>query len=211
MTLEITGTNFTLLGHGTTLRHVTSSVSGTNVRIEAVRFVDPGWDGLYARGAVGLSLKGCVFDRPYRNGISVIDAVDMLVEDCTFSNSWPNGTGRVSPMASEGSQHGPPKKGPCFLLDHAASRLARCVSFCLCLCPSAPLVPSTLAHGGASAGSDAADADSSRHPPTTARPLHRPAWTSSRTAPRTGSPTSRSGGATPSTTAGQGSRCFRVR
>ena len=38
-------------------------------------------------------------DRPYRNGISVIDTADMLAEDCTFSNSLPNGTGRVSPMA----------------------------------------------------------------------------------------------------------------
>ena len=37
--------------------------------------------------------------RRYRNGISVIDVVDMLAEDCVFSNSLPNGTGRVSPMA----------------------------------------------------------------------------------------------------------------
>ena len=49
---------------------------------------------------MGLTLKDCVFDRPYRNGVSVIDAVDMLAENCTFSNSLPNGTGRVSPMVS---------------------------------------------------------------------------------------------------------------
>jgi hypothetical protein len=30
---------------------------------------------MYVRGIVGLTLKDCVFDRPYRNGISVIDTV----------------------------------------------------------------------------------------------------------------------------------------
>ena len=99
VTLDIAAENFTLLGSGATLREITAVASGTNTRVENVSIVDPGWDGLYVRGAVGLTLKGVNFDRPYRNGISVIDAVDMLAEDCVFSNSLPNGTGRVSPMA----------------------------------------------------------------------------------------------------------------
>eukprot|EP00947_MAST-08B_sp_MAST-8B-sp1_P002402 g2402.t1 len=99
VTLDIAAENFTLLGSGATLREITAVASGTNTRVENVSIVDPGWDGLYVRGAVGLTLKGVNFDRPYRNGISVIDAVDMLAEDCVFSNSFPNGTGRVSPMA----------------------------------------------------------------------------------------------------------------
>jgi hypothetical protein len=83
----------------TILRHITSYISGRTVRLEKLSFIDPGWDGLYARGIVGLTLLGCVFDRPYRNGVSVIDAVDMLAEGCTFSNTLPNGTGAISPMA----------------------------------------------------------------------------------------------------------------
>eukprot|EP01047_Picozoa_sp_COSAG01_P011807 COSAG01_NODE_520_length_16006_cov_6.454077_15_plen_564_part_00 len=83
VTLEVTGTNLTIRGHGNTLRRITGSVSGANVTIEGLRLEDPGWDGLYVRGATGLTLRRCTFDRPYRNGISVIDAVDMLVEDCS--------------------------------------------------------------------------------------------------------------------------------
>ena len=91
--------NLTIKGSNTVLRRITASVSGNGVRMESLQFSNPGWDGLYARGVVGLTLKSVVFDRPYRNGISVIDAVDMLAEDCIFSNSLPNGSGRVSPMA----------------------------------------------------------------------------------------------------------------
>lgn len=100
MTLEIQGNNLTLKGKNTALRRITSYAGkpGTNVRLEGLQFINPGWDGMYVRGITGLTLKNCVFDRPYRNGISVIDTVDMLAEDCTFSNSLPNGTGRVSPM-----------------------------------------------------------------------------------------------------------------
>merc|ERR1719253_2124519 len=70
-----------------------------NVSISGLNVVDPGWDGLYVRGVSDLTLRGVVFDRSYRNGISVIDVNGMLAENCTFSNSLPNGTGSVSPMA----------------------------------------------------------------------------------------------------------------
>ena len=43
VTLEIKAARFTLLGHDSVLRHITAYVAGTNVRIESVRFVDPGW------------------------------------------------------------------------------------------------------------------------------------------------------------------------
>eukprot|EP01051_Picozoa_sp_SAG22_P005914 SAG22_NODE_367_length_11613_cov_11.955011_5_plen_254_part_00 len=104
VSLELTGTNLTLLGgggggSGTVLRHITSSAAGRGVTMQGLRFISPGWDGCYVRGAVGLTMRDCLFDRPYRNGISVIDAVDMLAENCSFSNALPNGTGRVSPMA----------------------------------------------------------------------------------------------------------------
>jgi hypothetical protein len=60
---------------------------------------NPGWDGMYVRGAEGLEVTNCVFDQPYRNGVSVIDAVDVVFTGCTFSNSLPNGTAALSPMA----------------------------------------------------------------------------------------------------------------
>jgi hypothetical protein len=99
VTLTIAASNLTICGNGAVFRRISSSVSGSEVHMEGLNIINPGWDGLYARGIVGLTLKNCAFDRPYRNGISVIDAVDMLAENCTFSNSLPNGTGRVSPMA----------------------------------------------------------------------------------------------------------------
>lgn len=50
VTLRIAASNLTLCGSNTVLRHITSSVSGKDVRIEGLHFIDPGWDGLYARG-----------------------------------------------------------------------------------------------------------------------------------------------------------------
>ncbi len=63
VTLEIQGSNLTLRGKDTVLRHITSYAGkpGENVRVEGLQFIDPGWDGMYIRGIVGLTLKDCVF------------------------------------------------------------------------------------------------------------------------------------------------------
>ncbi len=63
VTLEIQGNNLTLRGKNTVLRHITSYAGrpGANVRMEGLQFIDPGWDGMYVRGIVGLTLKDCVF------------------------------------------------------------------------------------------------------------------------------------------------------
>ena len=67
VTLDIKGNNLTLKGQATqgvghtVLRHITSVAGGNSTRLEGLRFIDPGWDGLYARGVVGLTLKDCVF------------------------------------------------------------------------------------------------------------------------------------------------------
>jgi hypothetical protein len=63
VTLDIVGQNLTLRGKNTVLRRITSygGRPGNNVRLEGLQFLDPGWDGMYVRGIVGLTLKDCVF------------------------------------------------------------------------------------------------------------------------------------------------------
>ena len=65
VTLEIQGINLTMKGKDTVLRRITSYAGrpGNNVRLEGLQFIDPGWDGMYVRGVVGLTLKDCVFVR----------------------------------------------------------------------------------------------------------------------------------------------------
>lgn len=63
VTLEIHGSNLTMRGKNTVLRRITSYAGkpGNNVRLEGLQFINPGWDGMYVRGIVGLTLKDCVF------------------------------------------------------------------------------------------------------------------------------------------------------
>ena len=64
VTLDIShATNLTIRGNGAVLRKITSYVSGRSVVLDGLNFIDPGWDGLYARGVVGLVIKDCLFDR----------------------------------------------------------------------------------------------------------------------------------------------------
>ena len=63
VTLEIQGKNLTLRGENTVLRRITTygGSPGSNVLLEGLQFIDSGWDGMYVRGIVGLTLKKCVF------------------------------------------------------------------------------------------------------------------------------------------------------
>ena len=63
VTLEIQGKNLTLRGKNTVLRRITSygGSPASNVLLEGLQFIDSGWDGMYVRGIVGLTLKKCVF------------------------------------------------------------------------------------------------------------------------------------------------------
>ena len=71
-----------------------------NVTLAGLEVTETGGDGLYVDDLrkVGTSLLAsrdihvhdCVFDRNYRQGLSVISVINLLVERCTFSNT--NGT-----------------------------------------------------------------------------------------------------------------------
>ena len=69
--------DFSLVGNGVLWQEISTTFAGTNISMSDVNLTNPGWDGMYVRGAVGLAVKRCVFDRPYRNGISIIDGVDV--------------------------------------------------------------------------------------------------------------------------------------
>ena len=80
-------------------RHGISLLSCVNVRIEGISVVDTGGDGLYVstdnrrqdhdgrRGCRNVVVRNCVFDRNYRQGISVIGVDGFLVEDVVLANT----------------------------------------------------------------------------------------------------------------------------
>lgn len=102
--------NVTLTGHGVTLRmrrsdyagpdykkaewrHVIDLRSCTGVRISGLTLAESGGDGIYlgtARTGVpnkDIHIKDVVCDKNYRQGISVINAENLLIEDCVLSNT----------------------------------------------------------------------------------------------------------------------------
>ena len=102
--------NITLTGYGATLRmrrsdyagppykkgewrHVLDLRSCSNVRIYGLTLAESGGDGIYlgtANGSVpnrDILIKAVVCDKNYRQGISVINAENLLIEDCVLSNT----------------------------------------------------------------------------------------------------------------------------
>ena len=102
--------NITLTGYGATLRmrrddyagppykkgewrHVLDLRSCSNVRIQGLTLAESGGDGIYLGTAArnvpnkDIHIKDVVCDKNYRQGISVINAENLLVEDCVLSNT----------------------------------------------------------------------------------------------------------------------------
>ena len=75
-------------------RHGINIKSSSNIRIENLSIIDSGGDGIYlgiAKRTVHnehIVIKNVVCDGNNRQGISVIDAVDMLIEDTIMKNTW---------------------------------------------------------------------------------------------------------------------------
>lgn len=109
--------NLTLRGYGATLRmwkrdyehppyakaewRMGVAIRGCkNVLIEGLRVESTGGDGFYVDAggerlwSENVLIRNCVADDNYRQGISVISAVNLLVENCIFSN-----TGDTAPEA----------------------------------------------------------------------------------------------------------------
>jgi len=109
-------TNITLRGYGATLRmhkedyrdakHYTKAewrmgimcLSSSNIKIMGFTIADTGGDGIYlgntAAEFIGkpaynknIVIKDCLFDNNYRQGISIIGAVNLLIENCVFKNT----------------------------------------------------------------------------------------------------------------------------
>ncbi len=73
-------------------RHALALRACVNVTLEGVGFTESGGDGLYLAMLSGLptrnvTVRNCLFDRNYRQGISVIAADGFLVEDTRLTNT----------------------------------------------------------------------------------------------------------------------------
>ncbi len=120
--------NLVLRGYGATLRmhkkdyekppyqkaesRMGISIRGCkNVLIEGLRVENTGGDGFFVDGggrrlwSEDITIRHCVSDRNYRQGISVISAVNLLVDDCVFSN-----TGGTLPQAGIDLEPGSPNQ-----------------------------------------------------------------------------------------------------
>ena len=64
--------------------------SAANVRLENLHVTDSGGDGLFVYGAKNVTVQDCVFERHYRQGMSIISADGLLVERTVFALT--NGT-----------------------------------------------------------------------------------------------------------------------
>ena len=79
-------------------RHAVSLLSAVNVRIENLTIAESGGDGLYLgldwkrHNNLGpcrnVTVRNCVFDKNYRQGISVISANGLLIEDTVMKDTW---------------------------------------------------------------------------------------------------------------------------
>ena len=74
--------------------------TATNVRLEELHVTESGGDGLFVYGAKNTTVQDCVFDKHYRQGMSIISADGLLVERSTFADT--NGT---APEAGGLSSH----------------------------------------------------------------------------------------------------------
>jgi sugar phosphate isomerase/epimerase len=102
--------NVTLTGYGATLRmrrsdyagpdykkaewrHVLDLRSCTSVRISGLTLAESGGDGIYLGTAKDgipnkdVCIRNVICDKNYRQGISVINAENLLIEDCVLSNT----------------------------------------------------------------------------------------------------------------------------
>jgi hypothetical protein len=64
--------------------------AAVDVRLEKLHVSESGGDGLYVDGPTNLTVRDCLFERHYRQGMSIISASGLLVERTTFALT--NGT-----------------------------------------------------------------------------------------------------------------------
>eukprot|EP01043_Picozoa_sp_COSAG02_P029666 COSAG02_NODE_1857_length_10645_cov_24.485302_8_plen_541_part_00 len=64
--------------------------SAVNVRLENLHVTDSGGDGLFVYGAQNVTVQDCIFERHYRQGMSIISADGLTVERTIFA--YTNGT-----------------------------------------------------------------------------------------------------------------------
>jgi hypothetical protein len=101
--------NVTLTGYAATLRmqkkdYITPAykqgewrmviilTSCTNVNISGLKLADSGGDGLYigessAMPCKDITVKDCIFDNNYRQGITVVSAKNLFIENCRIENT----------------------------------------------------------------------------------------------------------------------------
>src|SRR5574344_596730 len=59
-----------------------------NVRIEGLRFEESGGDGItIGAGCENFTIRDCICDRNFRQGISVLDSENLLIEGCSLINT----------------------------------------------------------------------------------------------------------------------------
>lgn len=75
-------------------RHTLSLNNAENIRIEGLRFVESGGDGIYLNNVKNVTILKVKCEDNHRQGISVISAENLLIEDSVFS-----GTDGTAPMA----------------------------------------------------------------------------------------------------------------
>ncbi len=74
-------------------RMIISLGSCANVNISGLKFIDSGGDGLYIGESKDkipckdITIKDCVFDNNYRQGISVISVENLRINNCVFRNT----------------------------------------------------------------------------------------------------------------------------
>lgn len=83
--------------HGINLLHV------RDIRIKGLRVEDTGGDGIYVLGESDIHISDCVLNSNFRQGMSVINASNLLVERTTFSNT--DGTPPMAGVDLEPDSH----------------------------------------------------------------------------------------------------------
>ena len=68
-------------------RYTLRIVDSRDVRVENMRFVESGGDGIVIGGSKGVTIRNCLCDRNHRQGISLCSGEDVLIENTVMRNT----------------------------------------------------------------------------------------------------------------------------
>ena len=82
-----------------------------NVSVSGLEIAETGGDGIYIQGIIGGVIKNVTTDGAFRNGLSIMYAVNLLVENCMFRATGGQGKYNGGELLTPGNGGTAPRAG----------------------------------------------------------------------------------------------------